>query len=250
MNRKDYKVTLFVFSWVDPEKGTGLFFFGLLGQIEEVGQLGYDDAVGRAREVVFLGALVEIGEGVIVTAFEQEVACLGAQLQTGTACDAVVELVLYGFGMLFYRDAGVVGPVAALGVAVADEESYLRTGMDEELQAAVFTERQVSQEGNLDVVHLPGVLQFGEIFVVFVPSALGEVDFQLGTANHLEVFLADVAGSDAAVDALEVLLPHRGREADGADVDTSVYADGKVVALFAYLRLQGKGGRCQQSGAQ
>lgn len=235
MNRKDYKVTLFVFSWVDPEKGTGLFFFGLLGQIEEVGQLGYDDAVGRAREVVFLGALVEIGEGVIVTAFEQEVACLGAQLQTGTACDAVVELVLYGFGMLFYRDAGVVGPVAALGVAVADEESYLRTGMDEELQAAVFTERQVSQEGNLDVVHLPGVLQFGEIFVVFVPSALGEVDFQLGTANHLEVFLADVAGRQTHRRADELALLDAWLKADAAYVDTSVHADGKVVSLILQL---------------
>lgn len=53
-------------------------FIHLFLQVEEVGDFGCDYTVGRAGEVVLLATSVEIGQGVVVSSFHQEVTCLGA----------------------------------------------------------------------------------------------------------------------------------------------------------------------------
>lgn len=104
------------------------------------------------REKVLLGAAIEIGQSIVVSSFYNEIACLGAQLYACSACNAVVEFVVYGLAVLFHGDVGVgfcysAVPVAVYFFAVAKQETYLRTGMDEELQTAVLAECQMCQDG-------------------------------------------------------------------------------------------------------
>ena len=106
----------------------------------------------------FLGAAIEIGQSIVVSSFYNEIACLGAQLYACSACNAVVEFVVYGLAVLFHGDVGVgvllqCRPSRRLFFAVAKQETYLRTGMDEELQTAVLAEGQMCQEGYFHIVH-------------------------------------------------------------------------------------------------
>lgn len=63
-------------------------------------------------------------------------------------------------------------PVAVYLFAVAKQETYLRTGMDEELQTAVLAECQMRQERYFHMVHGAGVAQCGIVLVILVPAVL------------------------------------------------------------------------------
>ena len=229
-------------------------YFCLFRHIKQIRRLHDKASVGRAGEVVFLRAVVEIGKAEVIAAFHQEVAELGAQLCSDAAGNAVVELVVDGFALLFDADVGIVGNdfvhVARLLLAVADEEGYLRAYVEEELHSFVFAEGQVGQEGDFHIVHRAGVVYVRRVFVKFVPSALGEIDLYLRAAYHVEVFLGDIAGGQAGGDAHQVLLVHRGHEADFVHVDAPVHAYGEVVALLAHLCVEGKADEQEAEGGK
>ena len=147
--------------------------------------------------------------------------------------------------MLFHGDVGVgvcysAVPVAVYLFAVAKQEAYLRTGMDEELQTAVLAEGQMCQEGYFHIVHGACVAQCGIVLIVLVPTVLREVQLDLCTANHAEIFLGDVSGCHTTVDAHQILLLDRGREAYAIQIDASIDAHSEVVALLTHLRMQGQ----------
>ena len=54
----------------------------------------------RTGKVVLLGTVVKVGQGIIVSAFHQNFR-LWCEFHAGSACDAIVEPVVYGFVMLF-----------------------------------------------------------------------------------------------------------------------------------------------------
>lgn len=200
----------------------------LFRQIEQIRCL-YDEAsIGRTGEIVFLCTVIDIGEAEVIAAFYQEVAELGTKLRSYAAGDAIIEFIVDRLAMLFEVGIGVAGNhfvhVARLLLGVADEEAYLRADVEEELHAFVFAESEVGQEGDFYVVHCAGVVHVRIVFVEFIPATLGEIDFHLCAAYHAEVFLGNVAGRQAGVDAHQVLQGHRGHEADFVHVDASVHA--------------------------
>ena len=73
----------------------------------------------RTGKVVLLGTVVEVGQGIIVSAFHQEISGFGAEFHAVSARNAAVEPVVYGFVMLFYGQSRVVVPVAAYRIAVS-----------------------------------------------------------------------------------------------------------------------------------
>ena len=76
-------------------------------QIEQISELYGNGTVGGTGEKIPLGVAVEVGEGVVVPAFQLEIARFGAQLYAGTGSDAVIKLVVDGFAMLFGGDVCV-----------------------------------------------------------------------------------------------------------------------------------------------
>ena len=229
--------------------------WGLSAEVEEVGQLDGHHVVGRAGKVVALGAVVEVRQTVVVAPFEQEVAYLGAQLYAQTGGYAVVKPIVDGLAMLLGDEIGSVGqgsfPVACDALAVAQQETYLRTGMDEELHSPVATKGQMGQEGHLQVVHLAGIAQFGIVDVVLIPSALGIVELHLQATDHLEELFGDVAGRQSAVDATQLGLLYGRGQAHRGHVHTAVDTHGQVVTLIAYLGQGGRGtGQQKERGQQ
>ena len=82
-------------------------------------------------------------------------------------------------GIIGVSDAGMdefgADPVHGGGTraaSVAKQETYLRTGMDEELQTAVLAECQMCQERYFHIVHGAGVAQCGIVLVILVPTVL------------------------------------------------------------------------------
>ena len=129
--------------------------------------------MGCAGEIIFLGAVVEIGEPIVIASFYLEMADFGAQFYTETGRYTIIELVFHIHVMLFGGKVGIVFPRTALCVAFVQEETDLRSGDEEELQTAAFlAECQMGQERQFDVIHLARVLQVGIVFVELIPSVL------------------------------------------------------------------------------
>ena len=75
-----------------------------------------------AREKVLLGAAIEIGQSIVVSSFYNEIACLGAQLYACSACNAVVEFVVYGLAVLFRGLQFFIHAGPQIGFLLGDSE--------------------------------------------------------------------------------------------------------------------------------
>ena len=96
--------------------------------------------------------------------------------------------------MLLYNNPRHAVPVAVNLVRVTQEKAYLRTTVDEELQALVLTEGQVSQERNIHIGHLPaGHFMLAQRDTGEVPLDIVELAGLLSLAHPLgELAHADV----------------------------------------------------------
>ena len=217
-----------------------------LQNIQQIRQSDRGVGIGRTGEIVFLGVAIDVGEAVVVAAFEQEVANARVELKACTAHNAVVETVLHIERMLLLMVA-VVDPVAVDLAGVAEIVAKLGASVDEELQEAVFLAKAYVHEGrNLQVARLALVHQLRVVLIMLVPATLREVELHLHTAEHAKPTLGDVAGSDAEDGGREVFLLDFGGEYHPAQVHTATHAQRQVVTLLARLRLQRQAGSQQE----
>ena len=93
----------------------------------------------------------------------------------------------------------------------------------------------MGQEGDFYIIHRACIVHVGVVFIKFVPSALREVDLDLRAAYHAEVFLGDVAGGQAGVDAHQVFLVNPRYETDLIHIDAPIDSQSEIIALLTHL---------------
>lgn len=132
---------------------------------------------------------------------------------------------------------------------LADAETYLRAGLEEELEALFLTSpTKMGEYRHLDVIHRSAVLfrqtrcwvDYGSVLLVenvLFPSYLGIVDLGLHGAYRVKIFLTDIAEGDAASDAAVERLVYLWGETYVAKHIAAVDANAQVVAIFADLCL-------------
>ena len=179
-----------------------------------------------------------------------------AELNSCSCRDTIVELVLYGHGVLGAYGVHPVGSVAVREVEIglgtlAHIDTELWSEVDEEGKAFLLpTPCQVCHERHLYVVYRPAVFlrqsccrvyywHVVDIHDVLLPSHLAVVNFSIQRADGAEILLADVSHGQSSGDAVQLGLRHLWGEAYARHVQSAVEADGEVVAMFAYLRRHG-----------
>ena len=90
------------------------FFSGLFGDVEQISHFDSYHPVGSTGEIIFLGAVVEIGEAIVIASFYLEMADFGAQFYTEAGRYTIIELVFHIHVMLFGGKVGIVFPRTAL----------------------------------------------------------------------------------------------------------------------------------------
>jgi hypothetical protein len=130
---------------------------------------------------------------------------------------------------------------------LVEEEAYLRTEVEEYLEAPCFLAKgEVGEEGYLQVVHIACVRVARTVVYLFVPSQLDVVELELCSADHVEILLGHIAGGEATGNAhLPVLLDTRG-EAHRVVAHPRVDTDSEVMTCLADLCLQRHGARKEE----
>ena len=91
------------------------------------------------------------------------------------------------------------------------------------------------KERYLDVVGSAAIGVVAAVVDEFVPSSLGEVDFELCSTDECKVLLARVTQSESTRQPWVQILREGRAEVYFAEVITSVESYGKVAAQLAYL---------------
>ena len=236
-----------------------------LSDIEEIGDFGHNGGMVGAAEDVFLRVFVDIGEAVVVAAFDEEMTGSRVEFQSCSSSYAIVELLLYGHAILgehAIRAVGVTFSVKreiALAGGFSDAVSYLRACQEKAHGASFFASPgQTGEEGKLDIVEMAliGVGQRLAVGIehVFLPSEFGIVELHLQGAEGLEVFLTGEAGHDAHGGSHMEGLLDGGVEAYAVHAYAACHANGNVTAYLAHLGLHGgsgeeKGGEKEKGGS-
>ena len=211
----------------------------LLCEVEEVCCLHDNASIGRTVEVVFLGTGEDICQAEIVASFNQEVAQFSMEFHAQSAGDAIVESIVYGHIVLFCFDVKILVQhsfhIAGSLARITQQEGYLWAQIEVNLKAFFFAESQVGQEGDLDIIHCAGIVDVGVILIIFIPTALREVQFHLCPTYHAEIFLGNVTGGQSGIDAHQVFLVNPRYETDLIHIDAPIDSQSEIIALLTHL---------------
>ena len=120
-----------------------------------------------------------------------------------------------------------------------DQEADLGTQVQNETDtvSSVFSESQMSQQGNFQIIHGAVISIFCPVFNDFLPASLRVIDFSLNTTNHAEVFFGNITCGHSEGRTDQITLFDRRAETDFTQVYSSIDSQCKVMPLFLQLCL-------------
>lgn len=167
---------------------------------------------GRLGKRVALRAIEQVAEGVVIPTLEEEVSDTRAQLNTRTAAQAPVELLLDGEVVLVIVQVGC----RAVEVAIrrfAEDIADFRTEVHEETEA-VAAEVDVRHKGHLESREAATVSVLRLFLELFRPPLLGEIHLRL----QAEVVFGEPAQGQTAGESHLHLLVYLGGKADTGEI--------------------------------
>lgn len=73
----------------------------LLLYIKQISDFGCNGTIGRAREIIFFGTVVEVGQSKIISAFQKEITGFSPDFNASSSYNSVIKLIFNPFTVLF-----------------------------------------------------------------------------------------------------------------------------------------------------